>query len=134
MINGVLYLLKLCWKCKKSSIIYLLLESICKAFLPLLLIVFPKILLDELFGEQRIDFLIVYVIILIAVTVFGNQLADFFHTRYFIKKMEVSNKFYLMVDEKLMNVELRCMEEPDFLDLRYKAERFMNADGYGFGF
>lgn len=133
MINGVLYLLKLCWKCKKSSIIYLLLESICKAFLPLLLIVFPKILLDELFGEQRIDFLIVYVIILIAVTVFGNQLADFFHTRYFIKKMEVSNKFYLMVDEKLMNVELRCMEEPDFLDLRYKAERFMNADGYGFG-
>ena len=36
-------------------------------------------------------------------------------------------------DEKLMNVELRCMEEPDFLDLRYKAERFMNADGYGFG-
>ncbi len=56
MIKGVLYLLKLCWKCKKSSIIYLLLESICKAFLPLLLIVFPKILLDELFGEQRIDY------------------------------------------------------------------------------
>lgn len=98
MINGVLYLLKLCWKCKKSSIIYLLLESICKAFLPLLLIVFPKILLDELFGEQRIDFLIVYVIILIAVTVFGNQLADFF-IPVFIKKMEVSNKFILMVDE-----------------------------------
>ena len=133
MINGISYLFKLCWKYKKSSIIYLTLESICKAFLPLLLIVFPKILLDELFGSQRMNLLIIYVVILIIVTVFGNQLADFFHTRYFIKKMEVSNIFYLKVDEKLMNVELRCMEDPDFLDLRYKAERFMNADGYGFG-
>ena len=133
MINGISYLFKLCWKYKKSSIVYLTLESICKAFLPLLLIVFPKILLDELFGSQRMNLLIIYVVILIIVTVFGNQLADFFHTRYFIKKMEVSNIFYLKVDEKLMNVELRCMEDPDFLDLRYKAERFMNADGYGFG-
>ena len=56
--KGILFLLKFCWNSKKSYILFMIITQFVDAILPLVLVVLPKLLIDELMNQQRIEYLI----------------------------------------------------------------------------
>jgi ATP-binding cassette subfamily B protein/ATP-binding cassette subfamily C protein len=133
MFSGVLFLVKLYWKYNKSALFYLALHCIFSGVLPLVSIVLPKFILDELLGARRVDSLAVYVISLIASLLVGNTLINYFSTKYFLGGFKAGNQFHADLAKNLYEADLENVENPAFLDMQAKAERFIYADGQGFG-
>lgn len=133
MFRGFIYLIKLCFKYKKSTIFYLFLRQLVDSAAPLINIVMPKLIIDEMTYNQNIFKLLLYVSIFLISLCFSRQLSLFFGIKFYLAKLEVENKFENTLCEKLLNTDIETLESPDFLDLQKKAERFIYAEGYGFG-
>lgn len=133
MFRGFIYLIKLCFKYKKSTIFYLFLRQLVDSATPLINIVMPKLIIDEMTYNQNIFKLLLYVSIFLISLCFSRQLSLFFGIKFYLAKLEVENKFENTLCEKLLNTDIETLESPNFLDLQKKAERFIYAEGYGFG-
>lgn len=133
MFRGFIYLIKLCFKYKKSTIFYLFLRQLVDSAAPLINIVMPKLIIDEMTYNQNIFKLLLYVSVFLISLCFSRQLSLFFGIKFYLAKLEVENKFENTLCEKLLNTDIETLESPDFLDLQKKAERFIYAEGYGFG-
>lgn len=133
MFRGFIYLIKLCFKYKKSTIFYLFLRQLVDSASPLINIVMPKLIIDEMTYNQNIFKLLLYVSVFLISLCFSRQLSLFFGIKFYLAKLEVENKFENTLCEKLLNTDIETLESPDFLDLQKKAERFIYAEGYGFG-
>lgn len=133
MFRGFIYLIKLCFKYKKSTIFYLFLRQLVDSAAPLINIVMPKLIIDEMTYNQNIFKLLLYVSIFLISLCFSRQLSLFFGIKFYLAKLEVENKFENTLCEKLLNTDIETLESPNFLDLQKKAERFIYAEGYGFG-
>jgi ATP-binding cassette subfamily B protein/ATP-binding cassette subfamily C protein len=133
LFTGILFLVKIYWKYRKSTLFFLLLFCLLSGALPLLSIIIPKFILDELTGPQRIQPLVIFVSVLTAGMLFGNTLINFFQTKYFLGGITVANSFHADLARNLYEADLQNVEAASFLDLKGKAERFLYADGWGFG-
>lgn len=133
MFRGFIYLIKLCFKYKKSTIFYLFLRQLVDSAAPLINIVMPKLIIDEMTYNQNVFKLLLYVSIFLISLCFSKQLWLFFGIKFYLAKLEVENKFENTLCEKLLNTDIETLESPEFLDLQKKAERFIYAEGYGFG-
>lgn len=133
MFKSLKFLLHYCWKFKKSYVFYVFAYQVVYALIPLVAVIFPKFIIDELMGEQRGSYLFVFTIILIGVNMFDNMLAAFFRGRSLICKGEVFNKFQIMVAEKLADCDFERLESSEFLDTKERAKKFIFANGQGFG-
>jgi ATP-binding cassette subfamily B protein/ATP-binding cassette subfamily C protein len=130
---GILYLLKLYWRYGKSALFFLLGFCLFKGILPFASIVFPKFVIDELTSSQQLDYIILFTGCLIVSILFGNTLINFFNTKYFLNGHIVFNKFQLDLANNLYEADLEKIESSAYLDLKGKAERFLYADGWGWG-
>ena len=133
MFKGILFLLKYSWKFKKSYVVYIFLSQIVNAVMPLASIILPKYIIDELAGQKRIDWLLIYTGVLLGTIFIGSLLSNFLRCRAFIKKNDVFNEFQIFLGNQIMNVDFEKLEDPQFLDLKEKAYKFLYADGQGFG-
>jgi ATP-binding cassette subfamily B protein/ATP-binding cassette subfamily C protein len=130
---GISFLFRLYWKYRKSALVYLLLGCLLKGILPFASIVFPKFVIDELTGAQTISSIIFFTSCLIVCVLFGNTLINVFQTNYFLNGFTVFNCFELELSRNLYESDLEKVESSSFLDLKGKAERFLYADGWGWG-
>jgi|AKZA01.1.fsa_nt_gi hypothetical protein len=77
MLKGVRFLLHFCWKFNKKCIAYEMIASLCKSLVPFIAIILPRLIIDELTGEQRIDILKLYVLLFAGGNFKGNSLTTF---------------------------------------------------------
>jgi len=132
MLKGIRFLLKYCWKFSKKYIIFLLLSQIVDSIIPLIGIIMPKFIIDELMGQKRINYLIIYICILVGCTFAATILSNFLTTQYFLYKLDVFNKFQLFLGEILSKADFEQLEHPEFLNLKEKAHKFLYCNGEGF--
>lgn len=132
MIKGILFLLKFCWNSKKSYIWCMIITQLVDAILPLVLVVLPKLIIDELMRQQRIEYLILFAVGAGIILLVGNILSNFLHTQAFILKTEIFVDFQIMLSEKLANADYESLENPEFLDTKERADKFLYGDGQGF--
>lgn len=133
MHNGILFLLKYSWKKKKSYIIYSVMLQILTAAVPLADIVIPKFIIDELTGECRIAYLIFWIGLLLSITLVGTLFISFLSGRCFVAKNKIFSFFQGDLSERLSRCDFERLEDPHFLDTKSKAEKFLYANGQGFG-
>lgn len=133
MYKGVFFLLKYTWKCEKKYIVYQVLLQILTAVVPLSDIIIPKYIIDELAGSQRMEALLFWISLLLAVNLLGNWLIRFFRGNSYVVKGRVFTKFQTMMAEQLSRSDFQRLEDPQFLDIKAKAEKFIYANGQGFG-
>lgn len=96
--------------------------------------VFSKVLLDELMGQNRISYLLTYIIIFSIVIFLMKFLSDFLKNTAFYKRCIILEKFQVELNTKLSKVDYACLEDPEFLNLKQNAEKFLYANGQGFSF
>lgn len=133
LFQGVVFLVKLYWKYNKSALFFLVLHCLFSGVFPLASIILPKFILDELLGAQRISYLIVFVLSLIVSSFLGSTLIDYFSIKYFLGGFKAGNQFHADLAKNLYEADLENVENPLFLDMQAKAQRFLYADGEGFG-
>ena len=133
MCKSFLFLLKLIWKSNKKYIFYAATFQLVTALVPLLSVIMPKYIIDELTGQQRQEYLLLYVGILVLTNFVGMVLLSFLCGAMFTSKNKVLNDFQGMMAEKLITCDFESLEDPEFLDIKEKAHKILYADGDGFG-
>ena len=133
MFKSFMFLLKLIWRFNKKYIFYAALFQIVTALVPLTGVVMPKYIIDELTGLQRVEYLAVYVGVLVLINLVGSILLAYLEGAMFTSKSEVFSSFECMMAEKLMSCDFESLEDPGFLDVKEKAHRILYAEGQGFG-
>jgi ATP-binding cassette subfamily B protein/ATP-binding cassette subfamily C protein len=101
--------------------------------MPLLTVILPKYIIEELMGQKRIDILIMLIGILIGYNLIGSMFATFLRGRCSISKSRVFKSFQSFIAENLAVCDFEQLENPEFLDIKEKAHKFLYANGQGFG-
>ena len=133
MFKGVIFLLKYFWKHEKRYVIYQVLLQILTAAVPLMDIVIPRYIINELTGLQRAEVVFGWIALLIFGNLAGHWLIDYFRGNSFVMKGKVFTEFQTMMADKLSRSDFVRLEDPHFLDMKGKAEKFLYGNGMGFG-
>ncbi len=131
MFQGIQYLFRIVYKLEKKYIVALLLMELFQVVLVLSNILFPKYILDFLFGAERsYRMAVVYMILYTVVSATMNIAAAY--TKYQSEKSRDSlyTKYSIWQGRKLLKCSYEKLEDPQFLDLREKAEKYINAYGF----
>ncbi|MGL4344920.1 MAG: ABC transporter ATP-binding protein [Cellulosilyticaceae bacterium] len=132
MWKGTLFLLKFSWETKKSYIISLAVYQIINSITPLISVIIPKFIIDELLGAKRVSLLLIYIGILSIGLFLGNFISNYLSTKAFLDKTLVFNEFEITLGKKLAMADYKNLEDPNFLDIKEKAYKFLYGDGEGF--
>lgn len=119
--NIMKYFLKVTNKISKAYLPMAVITSIFKSLVPIVNIIMPKFIIDELLGGKRIEVFIK----LILITIIANAIFSIISS-YLIKKVEIINLkvergFYLLIGDKIMNMDFEKIEDPEILDLKERA-------------
>ena len=132
MYRAISFLLRLCWNSNKTYVLVLFFWKLVDAFLPLAIIIFPRYIIDELMGAQRVPVLLAWVGILLLVTLLGSMLSNYLMCRSLAERMVCYNAFQVQLAKTLMQADYERLEDPAFLDMREKAYKFLYGEGWGF--
>lgn len=133
MFKSFMFLLELIWRFNKKYVLYAGSFQIVTALVPLVSVIMPKYIIDELTGLQRLDYLVAYVSVLVLINLAGSGLLTFLEGAMFTSKSQVFNNFQCMMAEKLVTCDFESLENPEFLDVKEKAHKILYAEGQGFG-
>jgi len=119
--NIMKYFLKVTNKISKAYLPMAVITSIFKSLVPIVNIIMPKFIIDELLDGKRIEVFIK----LILITIIANAILSIISS-YLIKKVEIINLkvergFYLLIGDKIMNMDFEKIEDPEILDLKERA-------------
>lgn len=131
--NSIRFFIKYCWENNKKYIIYTFLFQLLISIIPLLAVILPKFIIDELLGRERIPYLIAYVAILLGYQLVGGYLANTLKKRAFIQKSLLFITFQSELTKRMANADFEKIESAEFLDQKEKASKFLYGNGQGFG-
>lgn len=136
MINifrGVSYFAKYCWKYNKIYIIFLFLQQIISSAYIVVSLVIPKYIINMLFLNKNIESAVTLIVIQITLTLIYSFFDVFLKNRILLKRMLVFKQFQLYLGDTVMKADYAKVENPEYLDTRSKAYKFLYGNGSGFG-
>lgn len=60
MFKGLWFFVKFGWKCEKRYIIYLVLNQFINSLIPIVAVVMPRFIINELMGSKRVPYIFSY--------------------------------------------------------------------------
>ena len=133
MFRGILYFIRFSFSHKKSYLIFRVFIELAKIVVTLTQIIMPKYVLDELFGEQRSDYILLYLGILLGISMIGGLIEN-------VLKMWADNALELLrceFERYMMEHQIECdfvqLEMADYHNLKSKASQYVNGPWNQFG-
>ncbi|MDD3393731.1 MAG: ABC transporter ATP-binding protein [Anaerotignum sp.] len=127
------FLFKFTWKFSKKYILSALAYQFIAAGIPLVNVILPKYIIDGLIDGRDANYVLCLSFVLVSANLLLGLLSHAFRATMFTSKSIVFNKFQCLISEKLIDADYEYLENPDFLDIKEKARKFLYADGQGFG-
>lgn len=131
--RSIRFFIEYCWRCNKKYVIYTLFYQLVISIMPLLLVILPKYIVDELVSGQRMNYLFLYVGLLLGYQFFGGYLANYLKKQAFIQKSRLFIIFQSELTKKMATADFERIESAEFLDHKEKASKFLYGNGQGFG-
>ena len=133
MFRGILYFIRFSFWRKKSYLIARVFIEFAKIAVALTQIIMPRYVLDELFGEQRGDRILLYLGILLGISLIGGLAENVLKTRAdnALDLLRCEFESYMM--EHQMVCDFVQLETPDFHNLKSKADQYVNGPWNQFG-
>nr|WP_295679090.1 ABC transporter ATP-binding protein [uncultured Lachnoclostridium sp.] len=127
------YLYREIWKYRKSYFFLYLIDIICRAVQPFLMIVFPKHLIDELLNERRISNLILIVSLMVGfnflISIIKSMTSETLTKTY---QDDFTKHFDALLGRKIMKMDYENTENKEMLERAEKAKTGMSwAGGIG---
>ena len=123
------YFFRKIWQVRPSIYFYYIANIVVNLCRPLIMIILPKFIIDELMGERNITQLITYILII----VLGNEavglLSNYINCRISNIKDDLSRHFELLLSEKSMQMDFVNTENTQVLDFLEKAKNGMRYAG-----
>lgn len=134
MFRGFIFFLKFGWKSDKKYVVYNILNQFIRAMIPIVSVVVPKYILDELAGQQRFSVLAMYIGILVGYLLIAGSLSSWLSLQSFTLRIKVTADWGFFMHQKLVEADFENLENPQFLNLKEKANKFLYGDFHGFSY
>lgn len=134
MFKGIVFFIKNGWKYDKLYIIWRLLFQFINSLIPIVAVIIPKYMIDELMGDQNVSKLVLYVAVLAGYTLIATCLSNYWNWDAFSRRCRVSAEFDSDLHRRLAEADFERLEDPHFLDMQEKAKKFLYCDWHGFGY
>ena len=134
MFKGIVFFIKNGWKYDRKYILWRVLYQFINLLIPIVATIMPKLIIDELMGNQETGKLLVYVSVLIVYTAAATILSEYFNWDGFSRRCKVNFEFDSDLHKHLAEADFERLEDPDFLDMQKKASKFLYCDWHGFGY
>ena len=122
------------WRFDKAYVIERILFQLTNAFVPLAAALLPKFIIDELMGSRRMDRLILLIVFFAGFVFVAAAVSDYLDKDSFSHRLKVDAAFGLYLHEMQARADYASLEDPEYLDLKRKAEKFITCDYHGFGY
>lgn len=134
MFKGLLFFIKFGWKHEKRYIIYLVLNQLVNSLIPIVAVIMPKFIIEELMGTKRLTHIILYATILLAYTFLANMASNTLGWKSFGYRGRVATEFDIFIHSKTMNVDYSDLETAEYIEIREKARKFLFGNLHGFSY
>lgn len=134
MFKGLNFFLGFGWKVDKRYVIYNVLNQLLNALIPVIAVLGPKFIVEELMGKQRVYVLVSYVAVLVGYIFAASSLSSWLSLQSFTLRIKVTAEWGLYMHQKLAEADFENLENPHFLDLKEKADKFLYGDFHGFSY
>ena len=133
MFKGILYFIRFSFQHKKSYLLARGFVELAKIAVKLTQIIMPKYVLDELFGEQRGDSILLYLGILLGISMIGGLLENILKmcADNTLEQLRCEFESYMM--EHQMECDFVQLEIVDYHNLKSKASQYVNGPWNQFG-
>ena len=122
------------WRFDKRYVLERILFQVANSLVPLAAALLPKYVIDELMGDMRPDRLALYIILFAGYIFLANAVSAYLDKDSFTHRLNVDAAFGLELHEMQAKADYWVLEDPEYLDLRRKAEKFITCDYHGFGY
>jgi len=129
MIKGLLFFIKFSWKHEKKYLIYRIFNQFVSSMIPIVAVIMPRYIINELMGEQRISYLVLYISILVGYTFAATALSNWLQWTGFTHRITISQRFNEFLHEKTIKADYADIESSRYLEMKEKAENFYSATG-----
>ena len=134
MFKGLLFFIKFSWKTKKTYIFLNAFNQLLIGLLPIVTITLPKYIIDELLSSRNIERLILYLGVLLVAIFLNSWLVNYINLQIFNQRCYLAAHFGKYMHEKLANTDFCNLENPNFFDMKEKANKFLYGDWHGFSY
>lgn len=129
--NNMKFLIGNAWRWDKRLFICFGLYTIITALLPFIGIFTPKLLIDELMNQKRIEFLIIILVSFFLISAITNYLTSYLYALCYPRMTKLRFKYINMLQKKCMTMDFQHTEDKDILNNVDVAWNALNNDSDG---
>lgn len=134
MFKGLWFFVKFGWKCEKRYIIYLVLNQFINSLIPIVAVVMPRYIINELMDLKRPSYIFLYVGILIGYTLIGSLISNYLTWTSFTYRCRVGAEFDVFMHQKTVNADYADLESSEYIEMKEKAKKFLFGNMNGFSY
>ena len=134
MLKGLWFFIQFSWKHEKRYLVYRVLNQFITSMIPIVAVIMPRYIINELVGYQRPSHLALYAGILIGYTFIASALSTWLQWTGFTHRIKLSQDFSDFTHEKTILADYADIESSSYLEMKEKAEKFLFGNWQGFSF
>lgn len=124
--RNIVGILKYSKRASSSLVLFLALVSLVSGIRPVLYVVIPKFILDELIGLQRPQFLLSYVATLCVGALLTALLGNIAESRFRVLTEELNQELRIQLADKGLKIDYHQSESKTILDLQQRARNSLD--------
>ncbi len=124
-LGDFVYFIRKSFRLDKPYFVYFFLMIILKSAAPFALIVFPKYILNEIFGERRLSYIILLVVAMGVVNIIINMATNIVEPKLSNRIQHLRTSLSLDLSKHILQLDYAYMEDSDIIDTKQKAIEFV---------
>ncbi len=125
ILKNLKYFLPTAFKAFPSYLPLNIIKIIFSSIAPLINIIFPKYIIEELMGDKDIKWIVIYVVIVVVGNVVCNFIINILENRLLLINDKLAKHFDTIINYQAMRMDYENSEDPIVCDLMDKANRSM---------
>ena len=134
MFKGLLFFVKFSWRHEKRYLVYQVFNQFVAAMIPILAVVMPRFIINELMGQQRMPQIMLYIGLLVGGTFAASALGNWLTWTGFTYRIKIAQDFAAFMHQKTTTADYADIESSRFLEMKEKAEKFLFGNWHGFSY
>lgn len=134
MLKAICFFVSFSWKHEKRYILYQVINQFVSSLVPLVAVVLPRYIINELLGAQRIWYLVLCTGIMAGYIFAANAVSSWLRRTGFTHRIRVSHAFLESLHIQSIRADYVDIESSHYLEMKEKAEKFLFGNWKGFSY
>ena len=134
MLKGLLFFIKFSWQHEKKYLVFLILNQFISSTIPIVAVVMPRFIIDELMGKQRPMQICLFIGIFAGYTFAASAASHWLGWTSFTHRIKIAQDFNVFMHQKTTTADYADIESSRYLEMKEKAEKFLFGNWKGFSY